>query len=158
VIRARDRLRRTAGAVRSPSAAWLVVRMLGWALILPILKVRMPMERLVALMWTDARGDLQHRDPAGERQVARLSRISHLAITAGRRDNCLERSLIAYRHLAARNAGPLLVVGVRAGRQGTEGHVWVTVDGEPVHDQAADVATYQPLTVFGAHGRPQPVG
>ena len=132
--------------------------MLGWAVVLPVLKARMPLERLVALMWTEARGAQPGRDLAQEHQVARLARMSHRAITAGRRDNCLERSLIAYRHLAARNADPRLVVGARAGSAGIEGHTWVTVDGEPVHDLPEEIATYVPITVFGAGGRSLPVG
>jgi hypothetical protein len=132
--------------------------MVGWAVVLPALKARMPLERLVALMWTDARSGRTDRDPVRVGQVARLAQLSHRAVTAGHRDNCLERSLIAYRHLAAGNAAPLLVVGARPGSAGVEGHVWVTVDGRPVHDLPEEIATYEPLTVFGAGGRVLPVG
>lgn len=152
------RLSNAARAVHSPSDVGLVLRMLGWAVVLPALKARMPLERLVALMWTDARTGAPRRDPARERQVVRLAELSHRAVSGGRRDNCLERSLIAYRHLASRNAAPLLVVGARPGSAGVEGHVWVTVDGNPVHDQPEEIATYEPLTVFGAGGRSLPIG
>jgi hypothetical protein len=131
--------------------------MIGWALVLPALKVRLPLERLVALMWADAR-EGRTRDVVGERQIIRLASVSHRAITAGRRDNCLERSLIAYRHLAARNAHPLLVIGARTGPGGLEGHVWVTVDGKPVHDEPEEIATYVPLTAFGPRGRRNSTG
>lgn len=156
--RLRSRLSNAARAVHSPSDVLLVVRMMGWALVLPVLKARMPLERLVALMWTDARRGRSERDPVRERQVVRLADLSHRALTGGRRDNCLERSLIAYRHLAAGNAAPLLVVGARPGSSGVEGHVWVTLDGRPVHDLPEEIATYEPLTVFGAGGRALPVG
>ena len=157
MTRAWRRVRAVAVAVHSPRGAWLALRMVGWALVLPVLKVRMPLERLVAVMWTDARHE-RDRDVAGERQVVRLASMSHRAITVGRRDNCLERSLIAYRHLAARNAGPLLVLGARTGPGGMEGHVWVTVDGEPVHDAPEEIATYVPLTAFGVRGHRNAVG
>lgn len=155
MTRVLGRLPNAVRTLRSPSDLVLVVRMLAWAVVLPVLKARMPLERLVALMWTDA--GAPGRDPARERQVVRLARMCHRAITAGRRDNCLERSLIAYRHLAARNAAPLLVVGARPGSAGVEGHVWVTVDGTPVHDRPDEIATYVPLTAFGTGGRSMPV-
>jgi hypothetical protein len=158
VTRLLTRLSNGARAVRSPSDLLLVVRMLGWAVVLPVLKARMPLERLVALMWTEPGSAQPDRDPVRAHQVARLSRISHRAVTAGRRDNCLERSLIAYRHLSAQNADPRLVVGARTGTAGIEGHTWVTVDGEPVHDDPQEIATYVPVTVFGAGGRSLPVG
>jgi Transglutaminase-like superfamily len=152
------RLLNAADAVRTPDAAWLTARMLGWALVLPIVKSRVPLERLAALMWTDSPGGLV-RDPERERQVARVATLSHRVLTGGRRDNCLERSLLAYRHLSAVNAAPVLVVGARSGRQGgVEGHVWVIVDGEPVHDRPAEIATYVPVTAFGARGRRKRIG
>jgi hypothetical protein len=158
VTRVLRRLSNAARTLRSPADLLLVLRMLGWAVVLPVLKARMPLERLVALMWADARDGRSDRNPDRERQVVRLAELSHRAVTAGHRDNCLERSLIAYRHLAARNAAPLLVVGARPGSAGVEGHVWVTVDGRPVHDMPEEIATYEPLTVFGAGGRSHPVG
>jgi hypothetical protein len=152
------RVQRVAAAVRSPAEAWLVARMLAWALVLPALKARVSLKRLVALMWVDARRPEERGGASTELQVARLSKLAHRLSSAGRRDNCLERSLIAYRQLSARNLDPLLVVGTRSGPDGVEGHVWVTVDGRPLHDEATAVATFVPLTAFGAGGRRQPVG
>jgi hypothetical protein len=143
-------------AVGSGPAAVLAARMLGWAAVLPVLTARVPLERLVRLMWVDAPGG-RRRDAVRERHVRRLSRMAARAVRPGRPDNCLVRSLLAYRQLAAGAADPVLVVGARTADGGVEGHVWVLVDGEPVHDSAEEVATYTPLTVFSA-GRPHPVG
>jgi hypothetical protein len=152
------RLRSAARLLRTPADAWLTVRMLAWAVILPALTRRLSLDRLAAVMWSAARGDAR-REPARERRVALLTRASHRAVTGGRRDNCLERSLLAYRHLSAVNARPVLLVGARSAADGTvEGHAWVTVDGKPVHDRPEDLATYVPLAAFGVHGHRQPVG
>lgn len=146
------RRRRLAAVVRSPGDALLAVRMTALAAVLPVLKAKVPMDRLVPLLWRAGSRD-GRRDPDRDMQVVALSRLSHRLVGLGRRDNCLERSLIAYRHLAASNAAPLLVVGARHGAAGVEGHVWVVVDGEAVHDLRADIDTYVAVTSFGARGR-----
>lgn len=154
------RIRRAAGAVRSPADALLAVRMLGWALVLPVLKRALPLEQLVRLL--AGRHRAAAREPATERTIITLARSVHRAVGLGRRDNCLERSLIAFRYLSAVHADPVLVVGARTGETGLEGHVWLTVDGSPVHDSAPKVDRYVPVTVFCADGRvgalPQPQG
>lgn len=61
-----------------------------------------------------------------EKQVVRLSRLTRRVLFLRQQDNCLERSLIAYRHLSDENANPLLVVGARQGRalRATDGFWW----------------------------------
>jgi hypothetical protein len=124
--------------------------------VLPALKTWLPLERLVRLMWVDAPQG-RRRNPDRERRVRRLSRLAAGPVRPGRQSNCLERSLIAYRHLAAASADPVLVIGMRPGANGTEGHAWVLLDGRPVHDSPEEIATYTPVTVFRG-GRRQPVG
>lgn len=145
------RVRRAAGAVTSPADALLVARMLGWALALPLLKSALPLERLVPLMARPGRSTV--REPAVERRIGTLARLAHRAASAGRRDNCLERCLIAFRYLSAANAGPYLVVGARAAESGIEGHVWLLVDGTPVNDHWDKIASFTPVTVFDVDGR-----
>jgi hypothetical protein len=154
--RAVGRLRRAAATIESPADAALAVRMLGWALVLPVLKTVAPLRTLVRLMSTGG-GRRAPRDTEAERRIGSLARLSHRAAGAGRRDNCLERSLIAYRYLCAANADPVLVVGARDGPSGVEGHVWITVDGEPVQDNGEEIRQYAPVTAFDADGRIGPV-
>lgn len=148
-------IRRAAEAVDSLSDAALAVRMLGWALILPVLKVAVSLEKLVQLMAID--GSRSQRNLEAERRIGRLARLAHRTAGAGRRDNCLERSLIAYRYLSAANADPVLVVGASRGGTGIEGHVWLLVDGEPIADSSDEIRRYVPLTAFGSGGRIAPM-
>lgn len=145
------RARRAVAAVESPADALLAVRMLGWALVLPVLKSALPLQRLVRLMARAGRATT--RDIETEKTIIALARVVHRAVGLGRRDNCLERSLIAFRYLSAVNADPLLVVGACAGETEIEGHVWLTVDGDPVHETRERVDRYAPVTVFHADGR-----
>lgn len=147
----RARTRRAIAAVESPADALLAVRMLGWALVLPVLKSALPLQRLVRLMAREGRATA--RDTDTEHTIITLSRVVHRAVGLGRRDNCLERSLIAFRYLSAANADPLLVVGACAGATEIEGHVWLTVDGDPVHETRERVDRYARVTEFHADGR-----
>ncbi|HUR73960.1 MAG TPA: lasso peptide biosynthesis B2 protein [Sporichthya sp.] len=140
--------------MRSPADAVLTARMVGWALVLPVLKAVLPLRRLVRLMALSA--PATPRNPDAEHAIANLARIAHRVVGLGRRDNCLERSLIAYRYLGAANASPLLVVGARNDQHTIEGHVWLTVDGVPVHDEAAALSRFTPVTAFDASGAPVP--
>jgi hypothetical protein len=137
----------------------LATRMTVWALALPILKRFVPLRRLARVMQNDGRGA---RDRAYERRIVALS--SQLArLTPPRfRDNCLERSLLAYRFLARANADPRLVVGVRIGEDGVLGHAWVTLDGEPIHESTAAISEFSEVVEFGpqetAQGSPPEAG
>jgi hypothetical protein len=131
-------------------ALLLAVRMAFWALVLPILKRVVPLQRLVRTMQDGGHGS---RDCAYERQIVVLSSL--LARRPPRfRANCLERSLLAYRFLARANADPRLVVGVRSGENGIMGHAWVTVDGEPIHDSPASVLGFSEVVEFAPEGKP----
>jgi hypothetical protein len=146
-----DRPRKLVRKVGSPSDAWLASRMTGWALVLPMLKHAMPLPRLARLMWRRGRG------PATPRDVDRIVRLSWAAARLRPlpgRDNCFERSLIAYRYLSALNAGPRLVVALRSTGPASEGHVWVTIDGRPVAGE--DVSAFTPLFELGPHGERLP--
>lgn len=147
-------VRALGGAVSSPTAAWLLVRMLAWSLVLPVLKRALPLPTLVALVHRDARGE--QRDPLGEQRVVSLSEWVFRSRPRSSRDNCLERALVTYRYLGRAGAEPTLVVGIardEGERKGLAGHVWVTVDGTPVHDDAERVAHFAAVVAFSAAGR-----
>jgi hypothetical protein len=140
------RLRVLRGSIRSPGDAWLAGRMALWRLTLPLLKWIVPLPRLARLMW--AAGAQRERDPAREEKIATL-----VEAISGRRggrtlDNCLERSLVAYRFLSRAGAEPELVVGVSRDEP-VRGHVWVRLDGEPVRDS---VDEFEEVTAFGTAG------
>jgi hypothetical protein len=121
-----------ASLLASPADAWLAFRMAGWRLVLPVLKGRRPMTRLVQLMWKGERA--RPVTPEREARIAELARIVYRSEHASRQGNCLERSLVLYRYLSAAGADPQLVVGLRSGGEAVRGHAWVTVRGEPVEE------------------------
>jgi hypothetical protein len=139
--------------IRSPADAWLAVRMAGWSIALPVLKHTLPLPRLGRLMWQGrTRGDAS----ADVERIVELSRHVARIRPWHDRNNCLERSLIAFRYLSAAKADPRFVMGVRPARHGVEGHAWVEVDGEPLLE-GGDIATFVPLVVFGDGGRREEV-
>ena len=134
--------------VRSPSDAWLLARMLGWAAALPVAKRRVPLIDLV-----------ERAAPARNRHPARNA---ELAVALARwvyriplfRDNCLEKSLLTFHYLPAGERGYRLVLGFRGvAREAPPGHAWLTVDGVPVHDSPESLAGLTPLVSFDESGR-----
>ena len=95
---------------------------------------------------------------SGQRDAGREETITSLVAwvfktrPAGSRDNCLERSLVAYRYLSRAGLGPTLVIGIAKASSATHGHVWVTVEGRPLHDSPALLATFAPVAAFGSDG------
>jgi 2-polyprenyl-6-methoxyphenol hydroxylase-like FAD-dependent oxidoreductase len=139
------------GLVSTPADAALLGRMLPWWVALPLLKRATPLPRLVRFAQLDPRRTA--RDLEREAKVAALAEWLFKVRPRPARDNCLERSLVAYRYLGRLNAEPELVVGIGGEEGTTVGHVWVTVDGHPVHDQPATLDAYEAVVVFGADGR-----
>lgn len=138
------------GLVSTPADAVLLARMLGWWAALPLLKRATPLPRLVRFAQLDPRRTA--RDLEREAKVAALAEWLFKVRPRPARDNCLERSLVAYRFLGRLGARPELVVGV-GGEETTVGHVWVTVDGHPVHDQPAALLAYEAVVVFDSDGK-----
>jgi transglutaminase superfamily protein len=142
------RIRAVRRGIEQPADVWLAMRMLAWALLLPVLARTMPLATLAPRLWRESR-----RTEA--RRAARVIVLSGAIYGRRRplRDNCLVRSLLAYRFLAEADADPRLVVGVRPGRSSVDGHVWVTVRNLPVHESRASLQEFRPLVVFGRRGR-----
>ena len=125
------------------------VRMWTWAALLRVLKHVLPMPTLVRLAQRGA-----HRGGQEELQ----ERITAYLRTRGRfpfrpPGNCLERSLGAYRLLCQAGAGPELVVGVKRSGSRVDGHVWVTVAGRAIGEEAEDLETFTTIVTFDASGR-----
>jgi Transglutaminase-like superfamily len=116
----------------SPADVWLALRMVGWRLVLPLLKGRLSLTRLVRLMWRGERAGPV--TAAREARVAEIARVVYRSEHVSRQGNCLERSLVLYRYLSAAGADPHLVVGMRGSEAPVRGHAWVTVRGEPVEE------------------------
>lgn len=134
-----------------PDRVSLFLRMAGWALALPMLKHVLSMQALARLM---SRRSERARSQSEEASIISLSRrVTRFRPLPGR-NNCLERSLLAYRFLSKAGADPRLVVGVKRLRDGVEGHVWVIVDGIPIHDSDLALAQFVPIVEFGPNGAP----
>jgi hypothetical protein len=150
-----DHVRRLGRLVSSPGDAWLLTRMLGWSLVLPVLKRLLPLPSLVRLLHSEA--GVRQRDPRREESVAALSEWVFRSRPRRSRDNCLDRALLTYRYLSRAAAEPTIVVGVAKGggpeHSGFAGHAWVTVDGSPVHDDPERLEGFARLATFAADGR-----
>jgi hypothetical protein len=136
---------------RRLAEVWMAGRMLGWLVVLPILKRVMPLPSLVSLMWSHPAS----HGVSSARDIDRMWRIARwLAVHAWprRSGTCLEQSLILYRFLSARRASPELVIGVRRQDLSVGAHAWVTVNGEPVGDSVATLADFAPVMTFGPSG------
>jgi hypothetical protein len=139
------------GLVSTPADAALLARMLAWWVALPLLKRSTPLPRLVRFAQLDPRGAA--REPEQEAKVAALAEWLFKMRPRTARDNCLERSLVAYRFLGELGARPVLVVGIGGEHDQTIGHVWVTVDGRPVHDEPESLDAYEAVVAFDSDGR-----
>jgi hypothetical protein len=124
--------------------------MFAWAAVLPALKFVLPLPRLVRLLASEREGA---RHAEREARTSELAGLLYRASRPGLGDNCLERSLVTYRYLGRLGADPSLVVAVAKGEQNVIGHVWVSVDGSPVHDAPEFVRQYVPILEFDASGR-----
>jgi hypothetical protein len=124
--------------------------MLGWRLVLPALKWRFPLPRLVRLMWWSGEPD----PPSAERneRIATLTRALSGPWDVRALDNCLERSLIAYRYLSKAGAQPELVVGFSRGGGEVRGHAWVQLDGRALPGDDESPEEFETAVRFGRGG------
>ncbi len=125
--------------------------MAPWSVTLPLLKHVLPLPRLARLM---AAPRDRERDPTRERAIAKASWWASRFQPLRFPENCLERSLVAYRFLGLAGADPNLVLGVSGEEGGVIGHVWVTVDGQPVQDPLESLRRYRRLIEFDRNGAP----
>ena len=128
----------------------LVVRALAWRLVLPFLKRTLAIDRLVALM--RAHAPAQRRLPNRPERIAQIAALVCRPRLLRSQDNCLERSLIAYRYLFAIGAGPELVIGIRRADGGIAGHAWLALEGRPVGEPADMVQKFTEVISFTGAG------
>lgn len=134
----------------SISDVLLALRVLGWALVLPVLKHVVPVRRLAAVMQLAPRPDA--RNFAREDRIVTFARWAARLIRWKSGGNCLERGLIAYRYLCQAGAKPTLVVGLEGSSAAFVGHAWVLVDGEPAGESRASIGVYTPVFAFDHRG------
>jgi hypothetical protein len=129
----------------------LAVRVMSWALVLPILKHIIPVQSLARGMRREA--VYAPRDVAREERIVTFARWSARLVRWKSGGNCLERGLIAYRYLCEAGAKPTLVVGLGHGEKGgIIGHAWVLVDGRPAGESQQSVDLYTPVFAFDDSG------
>ncbi len=75
--------------------------------------------------------------------VAYLDRSTALGI-------CLHRSLLRYHFLRRAGVPVVIQFGVRRKTEGIGGHAWLTLDGQPYHESAADYAPFVVVYHFPA--------
>ena len=139
-------LRVMRAAVALSADPWLLGRMLGWALFLPVLKRALTVPTLARLMWAGSRAGGGR--PERVERIATLIRWLYRAPPIKSRGHCLERSLLAYRFLSEAGADPWLVTGICRVDERVCGHAWVQIDGWPFAEAEASVAGFVPLAVF----------
>jgi hypothetical protein len=138
-----------------PRDAWLVVRLLLWAMVLPVCKRIVPLRKLAPLMWGSP---TTLRDLDQEQKIVTIVRWIYVFIFPND-TSCLERSLLLYRYLSRNNMGPRLVTGMRRTEdQNWKGHAWILVDGKPFGEAFASIQDFRPLIVFGREGVREQVG
>jgi hypothetical protein len=148
------RARVLAACIEGPADIWLVVRMLGWRLVLPGLKWALPLPRLVQLMWWSSEPSAS--TPERKRRIATLASGLSGPASIPALDNCLERSLLAYRYLSKVGAEPELIVGFSLSGGALLGHAWVNVDGEAVYGEAEPLDGFETTICFGRGGAINP--
>jgi hypothetical protein len=132
-----------------PTKILLGARMLGWAVVVPLLKRVVPLRTLARIMWADSS---RRASPEWKKPVVRAGRRLVRLRPFSRDENCLDRSLIIYRFLSMAQLEPRLVLGVRNEGSRIAGHAWIIVDGAPVIESQEVVAGYAPVAVFGLRG------
>lgn len=132
---------------------WLTARMFAWSLALPMLKRTVPLPRLAHLL---AVRESVPRDPIAEQQAIVWARRIDRLRPHRFRNNCLDRSMLAYRFLGMAGSEPRLVVGFESGANGIAGHAWVVVDGEPLYEDAAG-ARFSEIVAFERDGTMKPI-
>jgi hypothetical protein len=154
---ARRRTHLLVSLITTPTDGWLALRMVGWRAVLPLLKRRLSLGRLVRLMHA---GGKSHSPPEElQARIAELARVVYRSQHFSRRGNCLERSLVMYRYLSAAGADPELVVGMRRGEDALRGHAWVSVHGNPIEEPPDSLEGLVQIVAFGGDGSgPGPVG
>jgi hypothetical protein len=116
---------RALAELRGLSEVWLFVRLVGFAASVPVL-LRLPLPKLAALVSREpARADPSTQEVERLEQLVALGpRVAHPLVRTG----CLTRGLTLFRFLRAAGLNVELRFGIDPS---TDGHCWLTLDGEP---------------------------
>jgi hypothetical protein len=133
----------------SPSDLWLMIRIMGWALILPILKRIFPLRTLAKFLWSAPK--IPDRNFDQEQKIATVIRWIYVFVFSNEK-SCIQRSLILYRYLSLSHSNPQLYTGIRREKNDWKGHAWILVDGKPFGDFDSHLEDFRPLLSFGEHG------
>ena len=144
------RIRLLRSTVRTSEDAALLCRMAAWAVLLPMLKHIVGLDRLARLAWAEPKTVAA---PETSSKVLALSRLLSLPRSRG---TCYERGLLVYRFLARSGQDPRLVVAVTKREGRFDAHAWVTVGGKPVGESRA-IEQYKPIVAYGRGGRRETV-
>jgi hypothetical protein len=129
-----------------------MARMVAWRLLVSTLKHIIPLTRLVAI----AGGGTPVGAAAGrlppQARILELARLACRPRLFGSNDNCLDRSLIAYRYLRAAGASPSLVIGVGRAEGSVRGHAWLTAGDDQLGEPHGTHEEFKELLRFTADG------
>jgi Transglutaminase-like superfamily len=143
------RFRRFWQLLRTPSDFWLLTRMAGWAIVLPILKRIVPLKTLAGLLYSSQSGP---RDAEQEQKIATIVRWFYV-FAFSREKSCLQRSLLLYRFLSLSHSEPELITGLKRDQNSKwKGHAWILVDGKAFGDFESKMEDFRPLLSFEKSG------
>jgi hypothetical protein len=125
-----------------------VARLVPWLIAFGVLKHVVSLPRLVRLA---ARRNVKGPPLGDPRHIAAVVLRAGAIAGAPRRD-CLQRSLLLFRELAASGFQPELLVGFRRSGDALSGHAWVTLGDRPVAEPELDTAVVVSLMRFRSDG------
>lgn len=134
--------------VRRATNAVSLAQLVGWHWALAAAKHVVPLEHLVRSMWRRARPARVADDR--DRMIGLINRAGRLAGTPDR--DCLQRSLLVGRALAACGEAPAMTVGFRRLDGRVVGHAWVVTASGVVGEDAAALAEFVPAMVIDTSG------
>lgn len=143
----RRRLATVRGHVRSLSDALFVARLLAWRVTLAALKRTIPLARLTRLM-----ANPSGRPMSDTRRVVEMVDWVYGPRRSADLGNCLDRSLVLYRFLSRSEPETRLVIGMRRGPSGVEGHAWVTAGDLALGTVTGPDGDFVPLAAFDSDG------
>jgi hypothetical protein len=130
----------------------LVVRMLMWRLLVSTLKHVVPIRRLVTIASGSKPGVAAAGTLPSPNRIVELARLACRPRLIRSQDNCLDRSLIAYRYLRAAGASPSLVIGFGRDGGAVRGHAWLPIGGNEVGEPHRTREDFKELVRFTADG------
>ena len=146
--------RRRAGVVRQvlavPNERRLIVRMVFWRMLVTTLKHAVPIRRVVALAGNAPRGSAPGLPP--QERIVELAALVCRPRLLRTSDNCLDRTLVAYRYLLAAGASPSVVIGLGRAEDVVHGHAWLMLDGRALGEGHETLADFTELVRFAADG------